>query len=98
MSEYRTVVIETYENLGEPAAERIRARPIPGQGLDTSMKVECSNGMRTRYPVGSKLKIRAKITNREGGTDFLYTHYSWPYERVNDEQARDFIKALSPKS
>lgn len=78
-SPYITVTIETYENRGEPAAERIRARPVAGQGLPTTMKVECSARMRNAYPVGTGFRIQAKVTDREGGTKFLYTHYSWPY-------------------
>jgi hypothetical protein len=79
---YITVVVETYENKGEPAAERIRARPVAGQGLPTTMKVECSARMRNGYPVGTRFRIRAKVTDREGGTEFLYTHYSWAYAVV----------------
>ena len=93
MSVYSEVVIETFENPGEPSSERIRARPIPGQGLDTHMRVECSTKMREKYPLGTKLKIRAKVTTQLGGTPFLYSHYSWPYEVLSDEEAANFIKS-----
>lgn len=33
-------------------------------------------------PVGTKFRIFAKETDREGGPSFLYTHHSWPYEIV----------------
>jgi hypothetical protein len=92
MSIYNEIVIETFENPGEPAAERIRARPLAGQGLDTRMRVECSVKMREKYALGTKLKIRAKVCNRLGGTSFLYCHYSWPYEVLSDEEAAKFIK------
>ncbi len=92
MSAYREIVIETFENPGEPAAENIRARPLPGQGLSTSMRVECSSKMREKHQVGTKLKIRAKVTDREGGTPFLYCHYSWPYEVLSDQEATEIIK------
>lgn len=98
MSAYREIVIETYENVGEPAAERIRARPVSGQGLDTSMKVECSSKMREKHPIGTKLLIQAKVTDREGGTPFLYCHYSWPYKIITDEEAADFIKQRNPNA
>lgn len=32
------------------------------------------------YPVGTKFKIRAKLTDREGGGDYLYSHFKWPVE------------------
>jgi len=98
MSAYREIVVETFENLGEPAAERIRARPLLGQGLDTHMRVECSSKMREAYALGTKLKIRAKITDRLGGTPFLYCHYSWPYEILSDEEAAEFIKRHNPNA
>ena len=91
MSAYREIVIETFHNPGEPAAERIRARPLPGQGLSTSMRVACSTKMRERHPVGTKLKIQVKVTEKEGGTPFLYCHYSSPYEVLSDKEANAFI-------
>lgn len=91
MSEYRQIVIETYENLNEPAAERIRARPVAGQGLPTSLKVQCSTRIREKYPVGTKLLITAKVTSREGGTPFLSTHHSWEHRVLTDAEAMVFI-------
>ena len=93
MSQYREVIIETYNPYGEPSSEKVRARPLPGQGLSPNMKVECSSKMREGHPAGTKFKIRAKITDRDGGTNFLYSHYNWPYEVVSDEEASEFISS-----
>ena len=98
MSAYNEIIIETFENPGEPSSERIRARPLPGQGLDTRMRVECSSQMRGQYPPGTKLKIRAKVTDVLGGTPFLYSHYSWPYQVLSDEDAAKFIKSRYPSN
>lgn len=98
MSHYREIVVETFENRGEPAAERIRARPLPGQGLSTAMRVECSSKMREGHPIGTKFKITAKVTDREGGTEFLYCHYLRPYEVLKDEEARAFIREHYPRA
>ena len=38
--------------------------------------------MRKLYPVGTKFRIHAKETNREGGKPFLYSHFDWPFEVV----------------
>jgi len=84
MSEYKEVIIETYIASGEFSSHKIRARPIGGQGLATNIKVECSSKMRKNYPVGTKFKIKAKITDREGGTPFLYSHHNWKYEVLAD--------------
>lgn len=92
MSHYKEIVIETFENPGEPAAERIRARPMAGQGLSTALRVECSAKMREGHPVGTKFKIKAKITAKEGGIEFLYSHYDWPYTVLTTQKARTYIE------
>jgi len=48
MNQYRDVIIETFRNIGGGSSKSIRARPIAGQSLDTSMKVECSSSMRKK--------------------------------------------------
>lgn len=90
MSHYRYFIIQTYENRGEPSNKKVRARVIPGQGVSSSLNVECSAEMRETYPPGTLFKVDCKVTDREG-TEFLYRHFSWPYEVVTPEQAMQFI-------
>lgn len=85
MSEYREVIIETYLNTEGGSSKKIRARPIAGQGLDTNMNVECSSKMRKNYPVGTRFRLKAKLTEREGGNPFLYAHFNSPYEVLKNE-------------
>lgn len=87
---YRDIIIETYLSTGERSNSRIRAKPIDGQGLSTTLNVECSSKMREQYPIGTKIKVRAKITDREG-THFIYTNYNWAHERMGDNQVQAFI-------
>ena len=89
---YRDVIIETYSAPGDPSRHQIRARPVEGQGFDTSMHVECSSRMREAYPIGTKLKIRAKITDREGGPSFLYSHYRWQHQVMSDDEAAIYVR------
>jgi hypothetical protein len=91
MSHYRKIVVQTYENTSEPSKRRIRAHPLAGQGLSTSLNVECSTKMRDRHPVGTLFIVDVKITDYRG-TTFLYTYYNWPYEVVTPQQANRFIK------
>jgi hypothetical protein len=93
MSFYQEVVVETFKPTGESSAESIRVRPLPGQGLSPDMRVECSSHMRRHHPVGTKLLIRAKVTNRQGGTPFLYSHHNWKYTVLSDSLALSFIKS-----
>jgi hypothetical protein len=92
MSHYENVVIETYRNIHGASSKSIRARPISGQGLDTSMNVECSSKMRKAYPVGTKFLLQAKVTDREGGSPFLYAHYNSPYRVISEVEAKELIK------
>ena len=50
MGHYQNIAIESFVNPGEPSGASVRARPLPGQGLDTNMRVECSSKMRKNYP------------------------------------------------
>lgn len=97
MSNYRKVVIETYQNIHGGSSKSIRARPIAGQGLSTEMNVECSSKMRKGHPVGTKFLLEAKVTSREGGSDFLYAHYNAPYEVISDGDVKAFLNSSAAK-
>lgn len=92
MAHYNYFIIQTYENLGEASSKKIRARALPGQGVATDRKVECSEEMRLSYPIGTYFKVRCKITDREGGTPFLYRHYNWAYKVVSRDEAERHIQ------
>ena len=62
------IIIETFRQYGEPSGKLVRARPLAGQGLPTSTRVECARRIRVDYPVGSLFKVWATVTDREGGT------------------------------
>lgn len=92
MSDYLFVIIETYYADGEASKHLIRARPLPGQGFPTSMKVECSSKMRTSHPVGTKFRIKAKEKEAEELQPCLYTSYRWDYQVVTNQEAKQFIR------
>lgn len=75
---YKQVVVETYAAVKPGKSSRIHVRPVEGQPYPTTWDVECSRSMREHYPIGTKLRIWAKETNKDGGKPFLYTHFSWP--------------------
>lgn len=89
---YKDIIIKTYVSSGSGSKNLIRARPWPGQGFPEGCNVECSTKMRESQPAGTNFKIRAKITDREGGMPFIYTSYKWRYEVLSDEEATEFIK------
>lgn len=61
----------------------IHVRPVAGQGYATDINVRCPHEMKRNYPVGTRFWIKAKLTDREGGSPFLSTHHSWPFELVD---------------
>ena len=71
MSNYRKIVIETYSGAREGSTGAPPARPLPGQGLDTNLKVECSGSMRRNHPIGTKFLIEAANNST---THVSYTH------------------------
>ena len=44
------------------------------------MRVECSKQLMRDYPVGTKFRIKAKLTDREDGGEFLYSYFGWKFE------------------
>lgn len=59
---------------------KIHVRPLRVQGFPLNLHVECSRAIRKDYPVGTRFRILAKLTDRKGGGEFLYFSYQWTYE------------------
>lgn len=78
---YRWIEVESF--IPDSTAGRhglVHIRPVAGQGLSTELFVECSKGLSQNYPVGTRFRIRAKLTDKEGGGEFLYSYFGWRYE------------------
>ena len=84
---YRWVEVESYVPGQERRATgihgRVHIRPCEGQGFPADMHVECSKKLSENYPVGTRFRIRAKVTDREGGREFLYSYFGWKYEVIS---------------
>jgi hypothetical protein len=48
-----------------------------------TLHVRSPKEMRRNYPVGTRFRIYAKLTDKEGGRPFLHTHHNWDYEVVD---------------
>lgn len=88
---YYAVAIRTYRNFCEQSSSRIRAKTLEGQGLRVPLSVECSKAIRETYPVGTVFIVKATLTDREGGTPFVYSHFNWPYYPVDEDKAEELI-------
>lgn len=83
--DYRLVDVESYEPTRASGLHgKIHIRPLQGQGFPTDMHVECSKELSDDYPVGTRFRIKAKLTDREGSGDFLYSYFGWPFEVLSD--------------
>ena len=80
---YRDVIVESFLPLATSGLHGVvHIRPVAGQGLETTLHVECSKKLSRDYPAGTKFKIRAKRTDREGGGEYLYSYFGWPFQVV----------------
>ena len=62
----------------------VNIRPVHGQPLfPQHLFVECSRSLVENYPVGTKFRIRAKLTEMKG-KPFIYSHYKWKHEVVKE--------------
>lgn len=80
--DYDFIIVESYYPVNTSGLHGpVHIRPMPNQEpFETTLHVECSKDLCYDYPVGTQFKIKAKITQREEGSKFIYSHYSWKYE------------------
>jgi len=75
------VIVESFKPLSTSGLHGIlHIRPVEGQGLPKNLHVECSKKLSKNYPEGTKFKIRAKLTDREGSGEYLYSYFGWKFE------------------
>lgn len=78
---YEEVIVESHC----PASTRslhgsVHVRPVPGGKYSTELHVECSKRLVRDYPVGTRFRLTAKLTDREGGGQFLYSYHGWRFD------------------
>ena len=77
---YRYVVVESCRESGSGLHGDVHIRPVLAEGFPSGTRVECSKALSRNYRVGTKFRIRAKLTDKEDGGEFLYSHFGWKYE------------------
>jgi hypothetical protein len=77
-STYCEIVVHSVLGTDSQGRRKRQILPIPGQKFSASLNVECSKKLTTRYPIGTRFLIRAKLTDMQG-VPFLYSYFGWPY-------------------
>lgn len=80
---YEMVLVESFipEN-SSGTHGLVHIRPVSGGKYPPTLHVQCSKKLSKDYPVGTKFMLQAKLTDREGGGEFLYSSYRWKYDVV----------------
>ncbi|MDR3412216.1 MAG: hypothetical protein P4L87_14940 [Formivibrio sp.] len=78
---YRTVIVESFKpSTSSGLHGEIHIRPVAGQDIPTTLHVECSKKLSRNYPVGTKFRIKAKLTDREDSGEYLYSCFRWKFD------------------
>jgi hypothetical protein len=87
---YREVALESYVDARSGA---LRIRPMAGQAFAPTLAVHCARGMAdpALHPAGTRFLVSAKLTDRLGGTPFLYVYHGDPVVVLTAAQARKFL-------
>lgn len=90
---YREVAVES---VADPRSGALRIRPVPGQAFAPSLAVQCSRRMAdpAQYPAGTRFLVNAKLTDRMGGTPFLFAWHGDPVVVLTPAEARKFLAAF----
>jgi hypothetical protein len=86
LSAYREVAVESFDDGGT-----VRVRPVVGQAYHPLLRVHCSRAFVTDYPAGTRFLVQAKLTDRLGGTPFLYVYHGDPVVVLTAAQAKRFL-------
>lgn len=80
---YDNVLVESFiPNDASGKHGKVHVRPVSGDKYSPEIAVECSKKLSRNYPVGTKFMLQAKLTDREGGGEYLYSYYRWKFEVV----------------
>ena len=82
-NDYTEIIVESFTpGSSEGESGLVRIRPIKDQNeFKRNLFVQCCHDLVNDYPVGTKFRIRAKLTNREG-TPYISSHYTWTYSAL----------------
>jgi hypothetical protein len=76
---YNFIIVESYRPANTSGIHGpIHIRPAPNQMFPQSLQVECSKKLSQNYPVGTRFRLKVRLTDRDGGGEYLYSFPGWP--------------------
>ena len=89
---YREVAVESYLD----GRGVLRLRPMAGQAFAPSLPVHAARALTDplTYPPGSRFLLNAKLSDRLGGPQFLYSYHGDPVTLLSAAAARRFLAAF----
>lgn len=85
---YRQVAVQSVARAG-----RVEIHPVPGQAFSPELAVQCSRRLSDTglYPLGTCFLLSAKLTDRLGGTPFLYAYHGDAVEVLSPGATKSFL-------
>ena len=77
---YPRIIVETYHEHGSGLHGDRPVRPIAGQQLPQSLRVRFPKALRFAHDLGTHFLVYAKLSDKEGGNDFVHTNHAWDVE------------------
>lgn len=89
---YILMVVETYTESGGGLHGDLHVRPIAGQSISSNLRVRFPKALRRAHPRGTRFLVYAKLTDKEGGNDFVHTNHAWDVQVLGPPPAGDGLK------
>lgn len=86
---YHIIIVESFYPASTAGLHGpVHIRPAEHQVFPQHLMVECPKVLvnTNRFPVGTKFRLKVKLTNRHGSGEYLYNSYHWKYEVMSEEE------------
>src|SRR5271168_1049548 len=77
---YIRIIVETYHESESGLHGDLHVRPIEGQGISQNLRVRFPKAIRRAHDVGTHFLVYAKVTDKDGGNEFVHTNHAWDVE------------------
>jgi hypothetical protein len=84
---YHWIVVESFVPLSTSGLHGVvHIRPAPNEMFEQTLHVRCPKAMSDNYPVGTRFRLRVKLTDKEGSRSFLHAPHQWPFHVLDDDE------------